>query len=297
MRNLLTVVLVAYNSADCLGECLESLYVETAVTRLKVVVVDNASADRSIFPELQARFPNLSILFNSENVGFAAACNRGITCFPADYYLLLNPDCVILENAVGKCLDYLESRPEIGILGCRVQNPDGSLQLACRRSTPRPSVAFYRLTGLSRLFPRSPRFGKYNYSYLDDGKPHPVDAVSGSFLMFRSGVTDAIGLLDETFFLYGEDLDFCYRATLAGWTVYYYADAAVIHHKRKSSSQDPGVNNFHFYNAMKIFYRKHYAAGAAPLKNRAVLLGIDCLYRLALVRNRVFGRKDVGSQG
>jgi GT2 family glycosyltransferase len=296
MKNRLTVVIVAYNSADYLEDCLESLYVQTGVP-MKVVVVDNASADRSIFAALEMRFPDLGILLNSENVGFAKACNRGITCFPASYYLLLNPDCVVLNSAVGKCLNHLESRSEIGILGCRVQNPDGSLQLACRRAIPRPSVAFSRLAGLSRLFPRSRRFGRYNYTYLDDRESHPVDAVSGSFLMFRSEVTEAIGLLDETFFLYGEDLDFCYRAMRAGWMVYYYSDAAVTHHKRKSSLQDPLANNFHFYNAMKIFYRKHYAGNTSQLKNRVVLLGIDCLYRLALLRNRLFGRSDVGSQG
>ncbi len=296
MKKRLTVVIVAYNSEAYLDDCLESLYTQTAVPDLNVVVVDNASADRSIFRALQSRFADLSILFNSQNLGFAKACNQGIACFPADSYLLLNPDCVVLNNAVGKCLSFLESKPEIGILGCRVQNPDGSLQLACRRSIPRPSIAFYRFTGLSRLFPRSRRFGRYNYTYLDDRQPHPVEAVSGSFLMFRSALTDSIGLLDETFFLYGEDLDFCYRATLTGWTVYYYPHAAVTHHKRKSSSQDPAVNNFHFYNAMKIFYRKHYRAGAGALKNRAVLLGIDCLYWLTLVRNRLFRRADVGSE-
>ncbi len=297
MKNRLTVVVVAYNSADYLEECLESLYVQTAVPDFKVVVVDNASADRSIFPALKSRFPDLSVLLNSDNLGFAKACNQGVTCFPASYYLLLNPDCVVLNNAVGKCLDQLESKPEIGILGCRVQNPDGSLQLACRRTIPRPSVAFYRLAGLSRLFPHSRRFGRYNYTYLDDRESHPVDAVSGSFLMFRSEVTEAIGLLDEMFFLYGEDLDFCYRTMRAGWTVYYYAEAAVTHHKRRSSSQDPDANNFHFYNAMKIFYRKHFAGNGGQLRNGAVLLGIDCLYRLALLRNRLFGRRDVGSQG
>jgi len=297
MKNRLTVVVVAYNSEDYLGDCLESLYSQTAVPNLKVVVVDNASKDCSIFSSLTARFPNLGVLYNSENLGFAKACNQGIACFPASYYLLLNPDCVVLANAVEKCLNYLDTKPDIGILGCRVQNPDGSLQLACRRSIPRPSVAFYRLTGLSRLFPASPRFGRYNYTYLNDRQANRVDAVSGSFLMFRSEVAEAIGPLDETFFLYGEDLDFCYRAMLAGWTIYYYPEAAVTHHKRKSSSQDPHVNNFHFYNAMKIFYRKHYGAKASALKNRAVFLGIDCLYGLALLKNRLFGRNDVGSQG
>jgi len=297
MKNRLTVVIVAYNSQNYLEECLDSLYGQTNVPHLKVVVVDNASADRSIFPVLQARFPDLSLLFNCENLGFAKACNQGINCFPASFYLLLNPDSVVLNDAVGKCLSYLESSSEVGIVGCRVENPDGSLQLACRRSIPRPSTAFYRLTGLGWLFPHSQRFGRYNYTCRDDRETHPVDAVSGSFLMFRSEVLDSIGLLDETFFLYGEDLDFCYRTMLAGWGIHYYSKAAVTHYKRRSSAQDPEASNFHFYNAMKIFYRKHFSASAGPFKNRAVYFGIDCLYRLALLRNRLLRKSNVGSEG
>jgi len=297
MTSRLTVVIVSYNSEAYLEDCLASVYRETAIPNVKVVVVDNASSDRRIFPLLKHRFPDLAIVYNSANLGFAQGCNHGIRAFPACSYLLLNPDCVVSDRAIEKALAYLEQTPEIGIVGCRVQNPDGSLQLACRRSIPRPSTAFYRLTGLSRLFPRSERLGRYNYTYIDDRQAHPVEAVSGSFLMFRAPVSDRIGLLDETFFLYGEDLDFCYRAMQAGWRVCYYPEAVVIHHKRGSSSQDARAGNFHFYNAMKLFYRKHYGLNAGPVKNAMVLAGIECLYRLALLRNRVFRRSDVGSEG
>ncbi|HXK58724.1 MAG TPA: glycosyltransferase family 2 protein [Acidobacteriota bacterium] len=297
MKHRLTIVIVSYNSGDFLPDCLESLYRETQFADYQVVVVDNASADRTVFVDLKQRFDKLAVLFNSENLGFAKACNQGIRAFPAQSYLLLNPDCIILDNAIEKCLCYLEARPEIGIVGCRVQNPDGSLQLACRRAIPRPSTALYRFTGLSRLFPRNKYLGRYNYSYLDDRLTHAVDAVSGSFLMFRSAVGDRIGLLDETFFLYGEDLDFCYRAGLDGWKVIYYPEAIVTHHKRRSSSQDARAANFHFYNAMKIFYRKHQASKAGRLEYAAVLFAIECLYRFALLRNRLLGRSDVGSAG
>jgi GT2 family glycosyltransferase len=206
--NTLTVVTVNYNSRDYLERCVESVYRETSGPALRLVVVDNASEDRD-FRSLQSAYPSLDLIQNEHNLGFATACNQGIRHRPAEFYLLLNPDCEVLDGAVDKCLAFLATRPEIGIVGCRVQNPDGSLQLACRRSIPRPSVALYRLTGLSRLFPRSPRFAAYNLSYLDERAAHEVGAVSGSFLMCRDQVVHDIGGLDEAFFLYGEDLDFC----------------------------------------------------------------------------------------
>jgi GT2 family glycosyltransferase len=237
------------------------------------------------------------LIRNCENLGFARACNQGIRGFPARYYLLLNPDCVVLENAIEKCLNYLEQRPEVGIVGCRVENPDGSLQQACRRSVPRPSTALYKLLGLARLFPKSARFARYNYGHVDAGSEHEVEAVSGSFMLFRAAVIDRIGMLDETFFMYGEDLDFCWRARLQGWKVMYYPGAAVLHHKRQSSTRVPEAGNFHFYNAMKIFYRKHYGERYGRLQQTLVFAAIDLLHLQASVRNRLLGRREVGSKG
>lgn len=292
----LTVVIVNYNSKDYLQACLESLYQQTTNLPFQVVVVDNASDDRD-FRHLHNLYPDLLLLCNTRNLGFATACNQGIRRAPAPYYLFLNPDCVVLDRAVERCMDWLEPRQEIGILGCRVCNPDGSLQRACRRSIPTPASALFRITGLSRLFPGSRRLGRYNLSYLSESESHPVEAVSGSFMLFRQQVVDSIGLMDEQFFLYGEDLDFCYRALQRGWKVYYYSGAQVIHHKRRSSARNSRASNFHYYNAMELFYRKHYLAGAGALERWLVLRSIRSLYGLKRLRQKLGGSREVGSRG
>jgi GT2 family glycosyltransferase len=295
----LAAVIVSYNSEGFLENCVASLRGDAPLPDLAIVIVDNASRDQGFVAQLCNHYPGLTVMLNQENLGFSKACNQGIRACPADYFLLINPDCVVRESALEKCLTYLEAHADVGIVGCRVENPDGSLQLACRRSIPRPSSAFYRLSGLGRLFPRSPRFGRYNYTYLDERATAEVEAVSGSFLMFRAKMAGEIGLLDEDFFLYGEDLDFCRRAGLKGWKVVYYPEATVTHHKRRSSSQNVAAANYHFYDAMKIFYRKHYGeeSGVGRLKRRALFLAIDTLHLAARARNRLFGRSDVGSRG
>lgn len=295
--NRLAAIIVSYNSEHYLVECLKSLYSETDETGFQVVVVDNASRDPAYLNAAAGMFPKLRLIRNADNIGFAKACNQGIRTCSADVYLLINPDCVVQNRATEKCLSYLAAHPRTGIVGCRVENPDGTLQLACRRTIPRPTSALYHLTGLTRLFPTSPRFARYFYGHVDPALTHEVEAVSGSYLMFRSAVAQQAGLLDEDFFLYGEDLDFCHRARLQGWQVIYYPGASVVHYKRRSSSQNAEESNYHFYNAMRIFYRKHYAFKAGRIQNATVLAAISCLYRLALIRNRLRGRNDVGSSG
>lgn len=277
----LSIIIVNYNSRDFLEGCVESVYRETTAADFELIVVDNASKEQD-FSHLQRNHPRAHLLLNETNRGFAAACNQGIRYLPARFYLLLNPDCRILDRAIDKSVKFLESRPQAGIVGCRVNNPDGSLQPACRRSIPRPSTAFYRFSGLSFLFPKSETFARYNLSYLDDRMTHEVEAVSGSFLMFRHGLLENIGYLDEKFFLYGEDLDFCYRANLEGWKVFYYPEAQVIHYQYQSSRKNARATAYHFYDAMEIFYRKYYYRDAHLLQNLLALAAI----RLARVMRR-----------
>lgn len=291
----LTIVVVNYNSQDYLEKCLESIQQETKETEYQIVMVDNASQDLDL-PRLKGKYPSLHLLLNKTNLGFATACNQGIRAYPADFYLLLNPDCRILDRAIDASLKFLEVHAEVGIVGCRVNNPDGSLQPACRRSIPRPSIALYRFLKLSLLFPRSKRFARYNLSYLDDRQTHSVEAVSGSFLMFRHRVLGNIGYLDESFFLYGEDLDFCYRALLKGWKVFYYPTAQIVHYKYQSSRQNARTSANHYYNAMDIFYRKYYSGQASLLQNALVISGIRLLRLSSRVR-QVFRRKhEVGAE-
>ncbi len=291
----LAVVIVNYNSTDYLRKCLESVRSQTRTPRLQVVVVDNASSDAD-WDSFRIRYPDTLFILNTDNLGFSAACNQGIRACQADYYLLLNPDTVILESAIDKTLRFLAAQPQVGIVGCRVRNQDGSLQRASRRSIPTPATALYRLVGLSRLFPRSRRLAVYNLTYLDEDQSHPVEAVSGSFLMFRRQLLQDIGGLDEAFFLYGEDLDFCRRATEKGWRVYYFAGADVLHFKRRSSSRHARDANRHFYQAMKIFYRKHQAPRSNWLTNTIVLAGIDLLSVARRIQHRISGKQEVGSK-
>jgi len=245
--------------------------------------------------EIEADFPSVEMIRNPTNLGFAVACNQGLRRFQSDYYLLLNPDCIVGEKAIDQCLDFLKKNGSIGIVGCRVTNPDGSLQLACRRRIPRPSTALFRFTGLSRLFPTNPRFAAYNLSHMDHRQSHEVEAVSGSFLMFRDQVYLETGGLDEQFFLYGEDLDFCYRASLKGWKVFYCADATAIHYKNISSRSDLKRTTHHFYEAMEIFYRKHFYAEAGRLEKLFVPTGIRLLYAAKRFRQIVFRKPEIGS--
>lgn len=292
----LGVVIVNYNSADYLRGCLASLYQETACD-FHVVVVDNDSRDQDRLPELTSGRRNLSLILNQFNLGFSRGCNQGIRLRKANNYLLLNPDCVIVDEAVDKTLQYLVRHPEIGIVGCRVENPDGTLQRACRRATPTPSTAFYRLSGLSSLFPASRRFAGYHFGHLDPADSHPVEAVSGSFLMFRSEAHRTIGPLDERFFLYGEDLDFCLRARRQGWDVQYFSGARIIHHKRVSSSRRPQESSSHFFEAMEIFYEKHFSGKAGSIERSLVPVGIHLLRFADRIGGMVTGRHSVGSKG
>jgi GT2 family glycosyltransferase len=296
MNRRITTIIVGYNSEDFLDACLQSVLQSSKRSDHQVVLIDNASRNQTFLSDLTTRYPTVALIRNLENLGFAKACNQGIRAFPSQFYALLNPDCVVLNDALEKCVSYLEEHPEAGIVGCRVENPDGSLQLACRRSMPRPSTALYRFLGLARLFPRSVTFARYNYGHMDAGSEHEVEAVSGAFMVFRAAVLKQIGLLDERFFLYGEDLDFCWRAILQGWKVMYYPEAAILHHKRQSSSREPEAGNFHFYNSMKIFYRIHYGNRAGRFRKALIFAGIDLLHLVAWLRNRLPGPAEVGSR-
>jgi GT2 family glycosyltransferase len=290
----LGIVIVNYNSTDYLQRCLESLLGQPSTTPLHTVVVDNASDDQD-FSKLERAFPDVHFILNEENRGFSVACNQGLRYRTADFYLLLNPDCVVKDGAIDRTFDYLAQQPWIGIVGCRVNNPDGTLQLACRRRIPRPSVALGKLFGLAKVFPQNRHLSAYNYGDVTPNEAHEVEAVSGSFLMFRRELLETVGYLDENFFLYGEDLDFCFRATQAGWKVYYYPEAVITHFKRVSSTRRPKTSNYHFHNAMEIFYRKHFFKNSGALERIAVLLGIRLKYWWSRLKLAVSAAPKVGS--
>ncbi|MGC9356934.1 MAG: glycosyltransferase family 2 protein [Anaerolineae bacterium] len=261
----LDVIIVNYNTRDLLKRCLETVFDSTGVD-FRVCVVDNASADGST--EMVARdFPEVLLIANEENLGYPAANNQGLRAFGfgrgqqggARYALLLNSDTEVPPDAFARTVAFMDDHPDLGILGPKLVRPNGSLDLACRRSFPTPEVAFYRFTGLARLFPRSRRFGRYNLTYLDPDESAEVDSVVGAYMLVRGASIERVGLLDDHFFMYGEDLDWAYRIKEAGWKVYYYPRVTVLHVKRASSSKFPRAR-VEFWRAMEIFYRKHYEA-------------------------------------
>jgi GT2 family glycosyltransferase len=269
----IAIVIISFNVEKLLKECIESLYRETKDAPFEIWVIDNHSRDDSV-RMLKEHFPNVHLIENDDNVGFTRANNQAIRQCRSDYVLLLNPDTLIQDGAIDRMVHFMDEHPEVGVSGCRVLNEDGSLQLACRRSVPSPSVAFFRLTGLSRLFPRSQRMARYNLTYLDPMQTHEVDAVSGAFLLIRRRVIDQIGLLDEDFWIYGEDIDWCIRAKKAGWKVMYYPEAHILHYKGVGCSTNNRKTSYEFYRAMYLFHRKHFAKDCSPVVNGLIYAGI-----------------------
>ncbi len=260
----LGIVIVNYNTRNLLRTCLRTVYASRGDLTFEVCVVDNGSTDGSA-EMVAAEFPQVHLIANADNRGYPAANNQGLRAFgypdgvdAPRFALLLNPDTELPEDALAGMLAFMAEHPEAGVAGPRLVRPDGSLDLACRRSFPSPAVSFYRLVGLSRLFPRSRRFGRYNLTYLDPDQVAEVDAVVGAFMMVRREAIQDAGLLDDSFFMYGEDLDWCYRIKAAGWKVFYNPAVTVLHVKRAASRHSPRAR-VEFWRAMDLFYKKHYA--------------------------------------
>jgi N-acetylglucosaminyl-diphospho-decaprenol L-rhamnosyltransferase len=296
MMPSLAVIIVNYNTRDLLRDCLRSLGAGALRCALRIWVVDNASDDQSV-EMVRSEFPGVQLIVNAHNGGYAYANNLALHEVLSyelrvmsstetqsselitqnsefDYVLLLNPDTVVPPGALDRLVAYLEERPTVGAAGPKLLLADGSLDLACRRSFPTPEVAFYRMVGLSRLFPRSPRFGRYNMTYLDPDLETEVDALVGACMLVRGSVVREVGLLDETYFMYGEDLDWAYRIKQYGWRIMYVPDVIVHHYKRAASSQRPFQSIRHFYHAMRVFHRKHYAATTPAPLNLLIEVGI-----------------------
>lgn len=239
----------------------------------ELLVVDNDSGDGSV-AMLRRDFPFVATIANQDNVGFARACNQVIPRAKGDYILLLNPDTVVMENAISLMATYMDSNPKCGGAGPKILNPDGTLQLSCRRSFPTPAVAFFRFTYLSMLFPNHPAFAKYNLTFADPDQEIEVDALSGSCMMVRKTAIDEIGLLDEDIFMYGEEIDWCWRLKQAGWTVNYFPGSTVYHYHGASSRFRRVGATINLHKGMEVFYRKHQAKSHSLLFNWLVYAAI-----------------------
>ena len=301
----LAVVIVSYNTREFLAPCLEALPSALGTLRAETWVVDNASPDDSA-AMVRERFPTVHLIACERNGGYAYGNNLGLRAagFGSTaraprfrHALLLNPDTIAPPGALERLVRFLDQDPSIGVCGPRVERPDGSLDRACRRSAPTPLVSFYQLTGLARLFPRSRHFARYNLTYLPEDRQADVDAVVGACMLIRGSALRAAGLMDERFFMYGEDLDLCLRIRAAGWRVVYYPEARLIHHKGRSTRKSTERMIREFYRSMDLFHQKHFAASSPPPVNLAVRLAVRLGCALALARNaaRPPERRTVGS--
>ena len=268
----LSVVIVNYNVRLYAEQCIRSVLRASGGMDAEVWLVDNASTDGSV-DYLRPLFPEVHFIANKDNHGFSYANNQAIRQSSGEYVLLLNPDTIVGEDVLRGCVDFLDSHPSVGATGVRMLNADGSFALESRRGIPTPFTSFCKMSGLCSLFPRSRVLGRYYMQYLDPDVEAPIEIISGAFNMLRRKALDQIGLLDETFFMYGEDIDLSYRMLEAGWQNY-YLPLNILHYKGESTVKSSYRYVHNFYNAMLIFFNKHYG-------RRYKLLGL--LVRSAVV--------------
>jgi len=274
---IISVVIVSYNVKFFLEQCLSSL--TKAIEMLsesgkltEVYVVDNASTDGSI-DFLQPLFPSFYFVRNRENTGFAKANNQALARCRGEFVLFLNPDTILAEDTLNLCINYLDSQPRAGALGPRMIDGAGNYLKESKRGFPSPAASFYKMTGVTRLFPRSKIFSAYYAGHLPERTTHSVSVLSGAFMLIRKTVLDEIGGFDERFFMYAEDIDLSYRIIQAGYVNYYFPETTIIHFKGESTRKDSGYV-MHFYQAMTLFIDKHFAREGSSLRLASLKMGI-----------------------
>lgn len=292
----LRIVIVNFNTKDKLRECLRSVFASRGRYGFTAWVVDNGSRDGSA-DMTAVEFPAAKLIKSRENLGYGKANNLAIRKMIAGrekygFVLLLNPDVKVSEDTFDKMISFMNNDSTVGIAGPRVVKPDGQLDLACRRSFPNPANALFRFLGLSKLFPKSP-LASYNLTYLPDDQISEVDSVMGAFLLIRAEVISRIGLLDESFFMYGEDLDWCWRAKAAGYKVMYAPITTVVHDKGSSSRKTSRKALWEFHRSMQLFYDKHYRQKYNFLFNLLVRAGIWARFAVKFLQNALRREKYV----
>ncbi len=255
---MLSICILTLNAREYLRQCLLSIEAHTAVEH-EIIVADNGSTD-GVGAMLAQEFPQVQFIPGTHNEGFSRPMNRALRRARGEYLALLNPDTVVLDAAFDRLVEFMETHPQAGIVGPKVLNPDGTLQGPCKRGEPRPWAVISYFLRLHRLFPHSPRFGGYLLNHLPEDEPARVDGVSGSCMLLRREVVEQIGYLDETFFAYQEDADYCARARAAGWTVYYFPAARIVHYGGQGGSRvHPYRSIVAWHYSYFLYYRKHLA--------------------------------------
>jgi len=253
-----SVIIVNYNVKEFLQNLLYSLQKATKNLETEIIIVDNASDDGSV-ELIKEKFPYVKLIASPVNLGFGKANNEALKIAAGKYLFILNPDTLVQEDTLDELVAFFEKTPDAGLIGCKILNPDGSLQLACRRSFPGPWTSFCKVSGLSSIFPKSRLFARYNLTYLDENEICEVDAISGSCMLLRKDVYNKTGGFDEQFFMYGEDLDLCYRIQKSGSKVYYVPTTKIIHYKGESTKRSSLDEIKVFYGAMSLFVNKHFS--------------------------------------
>ncbi len=286
----LSIVIVPYKCREVFRVALDAVLASKVNFEYEVIVVDNDSQDGTVEmleqeylvkPELAKKLT----LIKNTNEGFAKGNNRGLRVSMGTYKLLLNPDTKVAPETLQVMLDFMKSRPDVGIATCKLVKGDGELDFACRRSFPDPWVSFFRLSGLSKLFPNNKTLAAYNLTYKSIDEETEIDACVGAFMFISPDCLKVVKGFDTDYYMYGEDLDMCYRAKQAGFKIWYYPRTTTIHYKGQSSKRAPKRALYAFHDAMWIFYRKHLKSKYPFFFNWLVYIGIWVRYYVKLIQN------------
>ncbi|MBE0639154.1 MAG: glycosyltransferase [Bacteroidales bacterium] len=284
----LSVVIVNYNVKHFLEQCLHSVRKAAGKLDCEVFVVDNNSVDGSV-KMVEEKFPEVKLIANQDNRGFSKANNQAIRIAKGEYVLLLNPDTIVEDDTFNKIIAFMDQNPDAGGLGVKMVDGKGKFLPESKRGLPTPAVAFYKIFGLSKIFPKSKIFGQYHLTYLNPDKIHQVDVLSGAFMLIRKPILDKVGGLDESYFMYGEDIDLSYRITREGFKNYYFPETRIIHYKGESTKKSSINYVLVFYQAMIIFAKKHFSQKNARLFSLLINLAVYFRAFLAILR-RVSGK-------
>ena len=275
MKNSVSLLIVSYNVRQYIAHAIDAI-IKSDLDDFEIIIIDNNSFDNtaSYLKERYSHLRQIKVFQNEENIGFGKAINQAASLAKGQYYLILNPDTIIQEETISTLKEYLDSNPEVGMVGPKVLNADGTLQLACKRSFPTLGVALPKLLGFSRIFPKSKWAGKYNLTYLDEDEISSVDAISGSCMFIRSFLFHELKGFDERFFMFGEDLDLCSRIWKNNYEIHYVPTTQIVHYQGESVKSAPFDSINAFYNAMILFVDKHFSFGTGWLMKFAIRCGI-----------------------
>jgi GT2 family glycosyltransferase/lipopolysaccharide/colanic/teichoic acid biosynthesis glycosyltransferase len=269
----ISVVIVNYNVKDFLEQALISVKRALSNIDSEIMVVDNNSVDGSV-QMMKRKFGDIQLIESEKNLGFSAGNNLALKKAAGEFIVLLNPDTVVQEDTFVKLLAFFDKTPKASAATCKILNPDGSFSIDCRHSVPTPLTAFWKIIGLASLFPKNKAFGKYNLTYLNENETYPVEAISGSFMMIKREMIQKVGLLDESFFMYCEDIDYCHRINKAGGKIYYVPDSQIVHYKGESSKKNHLDYVITFNKSLYQFYKKHYQQKYIYPFKWLILLGV-----------------------